>query len=57
MYIENCRRLHTVVDKIESEARDYLAIRDRVREAQIGGLKRYFVCTTTKMDMASFFCL
>jgi hypothetical protein len=40
MYVENCRRLHTVVDKIESEARDYLAIRDRVREAQIGVLQR-----------------
>jgi hypothetical protein len=40
MYIENCRRLHTVVDKIESEARDYLAIRDRVREAQIWFLQR-----------------
>jgi len=36
MYVENCRRLHTVVDKIESEARDFLAIRDRLREAQIG---------------------
>ncbi len=40
MYTENCRLLHTVVDKIESEARDYLAIRDRVREAQIGFLQR-----------------
>lgn len=38
MYIENGRRLHKFVDKIESEARDHLAIRDRVREAQIGVL-------------------
>jgi len=36
LYKENCRQLHKVVEKIESEARDYLAIRDRVREAQIG---------------------
>ena len=40
LYKENCRHLHKVVDKIESEARDYLAIRDRVREAQIGFLQR-----------------
>jgi hypothetical protein len=31
MYLMNCRHLHKVVDKIESEARDYLAIRDRVK--------------------------
>jgi len=40
LYKENCRQLHKVVEKIESEARDYLAIRDRVREAQIGFLQR-----------------
>ena len=40
MYLMNCRHLHKVVDKIESEARDYLAIRDRVREVQIGLLQR-----------------
>ena len=40
LYKENCRQLHKVVEKIESEARDYLAIRDRVREAQIGVLQR-----------------
>jgi hypothetical protein len=39
LYQENCRQLHKVVDKIESEARDYLAIRDRVREAKIGFLQ------------------
>jgi hypothetical protein len=31
LYKENCRQLHKVVEKIESEARDYLAIRDRVK--------------------------
>ena len=39
MYKENGRHLHKVVE-IESKASDYLAIRDRVREAQIGFLQR-----------------
>ena len=35
MYQRNVRALHRVVEQIESRARDFLTIRERMREAQL----------------------
>ena len=40
LYKSNVRALHRVVGQIESQARDYLVIRERMREAQIAFLQR-----------------
>ena len=40
MYQRNVRALHRVVEQIESRARDFLTIRERMREAQLAFLQR-----------------
>ena len=40
MYQRNVRALHCVVEQIESRARDFLTIRERMREAQLAFLQR-----------------
>ena len=40
MYQRNVCALHRVVEQIESRARDFLTIRERMREAQLAFLQR-----------------